>query len=437
MTTHSDQGFAAQGGSGLTAYGDFGATGAPDAYGLAGPGGSPGGRPGTDVREARPGSDGEHLVQQRLGTTERADRFYDDQVLDHLNDRMREFVGRQEMFFLATADRHGECDSTFRAGPPGFLQVLDERTLAYPEYRGNGVMASVGNLSENPHLGILMIDFTGDRIGLHVNGRARVVMDDEMRARHPYLPIDPVPGRRAQLWVEVAVEETYIHCAKHIPHLQKVPRQAGGSRAWGTDDAKRKGGDFFGAAAEAAARREERAGQEGEACPEEGPRQEEGVRCEGGAGRRSVAGSRSAAGSPQGAVMRPEVAPRPDVAPRPEVDAWRELEPAVRQRVPQREPGPGARVGAVPSPVATPGPEPVPSLGPAPSPEPVPSLGPAPHPEPELSADPAPTPKPPREPREVRQVREQVEREVEQVLARARLRAPVVAEGDGFRGWFG
>ncbi len=199
----------------------------------------------------RPGSDGEHLVQQRLGTTERADRFYRDQVLDHLNARMQEFVARQEMFFLSTADRHGECDATFRAGPPGFVQVLDARTLAYPEYRGNGVMASVGNISENPRLGILMVDFTRDRIGLHINGRARVVMDEEMRAGHPGLPVDPVPGRRAQLWVMVEVEEAYIHCAKHIPHLQKVPPQQRGARAWGTDDVKRKGGDFFGAAAEA------------------------------------------------------------------------------------------------------------------------------------------------------------------------------------------
>ncbi|UZJ30421.1 pyridoxamine 5'-phosphate oxidase family protein [Streptomyces endophytica] len=190
-------------------------------------------------------------MQQRLGTTERADRFYRDQVLDHLNARMREFVGRQEMFFLSTADRHGECDATFRAGPPGFVQVLDARTLAYPEYRGNGVMASIGNISENPRLGILMVDFTRDRIGLHVNGRARVVMDEEMRAGHPALPVDPVPGRRAQLWVVVEVEEAYIHCAKHIPHLQKVPPQQRGARAWGTDDFKRKGGDFFDAAAEA------------------------------------------------------------------------------------------------------------------------------------------------------------------------------------------
>ncbi|MGY5123403.1 pyridoxamine 5'-phosphate oxidase family protein [Streptomyces nigrescens] len=205
-------------------------------------------------RKERPGSDGEHLVQQRLGTTERADRFYGDQVLDHLNVRMQEFVARQEMFFLATADRHGECDSTFRAGPPGFVRVLDDRTLAYPEYRGNGVMASVGNISENPRLGILMIDFTRDRIGLHINGRARVVLDEEMRAQHAGLPVDPVPGRRAQLWVTVEVEEAYIHCAKHIPHLQKVPPQQRGARAWGTDDSKRKGGDFFGAAAEASER---------------------------------------------------------------------------------------------------------------------------------------------------------------------------------------
>ncbi|MBA4866005.1 pyridoxamine 5'-phosphate oxidase family protein [Streptomyces sp. PSKA54] len=199
-----------------------------------------------------------------MGTTDRAVKFYDEQVLDRLNPRMREFAARQEMFFLATSDRHGECDNTFRAGPPGFIQVLDDRTLAYPEYRGNGVLASLGNIRENPHVGILMIDFLQDRIGLHVNGRARIVPDDAMRRARPGLPVDPVPGRRAQLWVEVTVEEAYIHCAKHIPHLQKVP--ARGGRAWGTDDHKRKGGDFFGAAAEAANR-----------APYQRPRREDGI----------------------------------------------------------------------------------------------------------------------------------------------------------------
>lgn len=205
-------------------------------------------------RAQRPGSDGEHRIQEELGTVARADRFYDDQVRDRLNPRMREFVARQEMFFLSTADRRGECDSTFRAGPPGFVRVLDDRTLAYPEYRGNGVMASLGNIRENPQVGILLIDFTRDRIGLHVNGRALLVPDERMRAAHPDLPVDPVPGRRPQLWVQVEVEEAYIHCSKHIPRLVKAPLPtsagAGAGRPWGTDDVRRKGGDYFGAAAE-------------------------------------------------------------------------------------------------------------------------------------------------------------------------------------------
>lgn len=226
----------------------------PDRHDRTAPAGGPdqaarNGHAGEGSRPARPGSEGERRLQRRLGTSERAERFYDEQVLDHLNERMREFVQRQEMFFLATADSHGECDSTFRAGPPGFLQVIDERTLVFPEYRGNGVHASLGNIQENPHLGIMLIDFTRARIGLHINGRATTVEDEEMRGLYPHLPEDPVPGRRAQLWVRVDVEEAYIHCAKHIPQLQRAPKRT--ARDWGTDDYKRKGGDFFGAARDA------------------------------------------------------------------------------------------------------------------------------------------------------------------------------------------
>ncbi|MFJ3506983.1 pyridoxamine 5'-phosphate oxidase family protein [Streptomyces luteogriseus] len=208
-----------------------------------------------DERADRPGSRGEHDIQRALGTTDRADRFYDEQVVDRLNPRMREFVARQEMFFLATSDSTGQCDSTFRAGPAGFLHVLDDTTLAYPEYRGNGVMASLGNIRENPHVGLLMIDFSVDRIGLHVNGRAQLVTDDSMRRSHPGLPADPLPGRRPQMWVEVEVEEAYIHCSKHIPRLVRAPLRPRtgteaatgtvGEQAWGTDDVKRKGGDYF------------------------------------------------------------------------------------------------------------------------------------------------------------------------------------------------
>ncbi|RCG17226.1 hypothetical protein DQ392_18615 [Streptomyces reniochalinae] len=201
-------------------------------------------------------------MQERIGSQKRANRFYDDQVLDHLNERMREFVRQQEMFFLATSDRDGECDNSFRAGPPGFLRVLDERTLIFPEYRGNGVHASLGNIQENPHAGLLLVDFIRARIGLHVNGRAEVLDDAELRPWIPDLPEDPIPGRRAVLWVRVDVEEAYIHCAKHIPHLQRAPRRP--AREWGTDDYKRKGGDFFGAARDARAARAARVEETGE-----------------------------------------------------------------------------------------------------------------------------------------------------------------------------
>ncbi|WP_245645407.1 pyridoxamine 5'-phosphate oxidase family protein [Pseudonocardia acaciae] len=206
-------------------------------------------RPSPVPRPSSPGSRGEHELQCAFHTEDRAARFYADQVRDRLLPAMVEFVGRMEMAFVATSDSGGECDASLRAGPPGFIQVLDERHVAYPEYRGNGVHASLGNITENPHVGLLMVDFERDLIGLHVNGRARIVADEELRAAHAGLGVDDTPGRRAERWVVVEVEEAYIHCRKHIPRMARVHDR----RDWGTDDPARKGGDYFGAKAERAA----------------------------------------------------------------------------------------------------------------------------------------------------------------------------------------
>jgi predicted pyridoxine 5'-phosphate oxidase superfamily flavin-nucleotide-binding protein len=189
------------------------------------------------------GSAGERLMQDQLGTREQADTFYERQVLDHLNEPMRRFVARQEMMFLATSDAHGDCDNTLRAGPPGFVRVLDEYRLTWPEYRGNGVMASLGNITVNGHVGLLFVDFVEDGIGLHVNGTAEIMEDPMIRSSNPDLPMDPIPGRRAQLWVVARVQEAYIHCAKHIPRMHKVPRQRGHH----TDRAQPKKSDYFAA----------------------------------------------------------------------------------------------------------------------------------------------------------------------------------------------
>ena len=183
-----------------------------------------------------PGSDGERRLQELYGTRERAEAFYENQVLDELNVFMQRFIAERDMVFIATSDGRGECDASFRAGPPGFVRVLGGRTLMYPEYRGNGVLASLGNLSENPHIGLLFIDFYQTCIGLHVNGTARIVEAAGAEAAAA------APDARAVLWVEVAVEEAYIHCAKHIPLLARGDKEI----HWGTDDEAQKGGDFFG-----------------------------------------------------------------------------------------------------------------------------------------------------------------------------------------------
>jgi uncharacterized protein len=197
--------------------------------------------------DAVPGSDGEHCLQERFGTALRARGFYNHQMLDHLNVRMQDFVRGMDMVFIATADSSGEADCSFRAGPPGFVCVFDERVLLFPEYRGNGVMGSLGNIAENAHVGLLFIDFCGGAIGLHVNGLASILENAALLRRQdlPGSVLDGLResgGRRPECWLRVDVIEAYIHCSKHIPHMV---RSSEVQQAWGTDDETRKGGDYF------------------------------------------------------------------------------------------------------------------------------------------------------------------------------------------------
>ena len=195
-----------------------------------------------------PGSHAEHALQEIYGTSKKAATFYKKQMLDYLNPSMCKFIAQQEMVFIATSDAKGECDCSFRAGLPGFIHVIENDLLAYPEYRGNGVLASLGNISENPHIGMVFIDFFRSTVGLHVNGTARIVENDDL-CRQEILPdtakqatLSPT-GQKPGRWVFVHVEEAYIHCSKHIPLLKKLDKEI----HWGTDDDFRKGGDYFNA----------------------------------------------------------------------------------------------------------------------------------------------------------------------------------------------
>lgn len=203
--------------------------------------------PGEEARGLLPGSDGEHRLQREFGSAVRAHGFYTRQVLDYLSPSMREFIARQEILIVSTADRHGECDCTSKFGRPGFIRVLSDKHLIYPEYRGNGVFANLGNITENPHIGMLILDLYRDTVGLHVNGKARIVANEELLAFRDNLPSDVIDEialegkKQPERWVMVEVEEAYIQCSKHIPLMKKLDKRI----EWGTDNVVAKGGDYF------------------------------------------------------------------------------------------------------------------------------------------------------------------------------------------------
>jgi predicted pyridoxine 5'-phosphate oxidase superfamily flavin-nucleotide-binding protein len=161
---------------------------------------------------------GRRLLQHTSGTRPRAERFYARQVLDHLNQPMRDFVTRQRLMYVATTNGRGACACDIRTGPTGFVRVLDRSRLAWLE--GSDVLHNIGR---HPRVGLLFMDFGRDSIGLHVNGLAEVVEDADLRAAHPALPAPPVPRYDRMPWVLTYVEEAYVHCGKFIPRLEEAP----------------------------------------------------------------------------------------------------------------------------------------------------------------------------------------------------------------------
>jgi predicted pyridoxine 5'-phosphate oxidase superfamily flavin-nucleotide-binding protein len=191
-------------------------------------------------------SKGEKELQLKYNTTSRANAFYENQMLSYLNEKMIQFISEQEIMFVSTADSKGNCDLSIRTGKPGFIYAVNESTVIYPEFRGNGVMASMGNIQENPHVALLIIDFFKYCVGLHINGKAQILDTDELFQRHPQLSRESfsIEGKAMEFierWIAVEVDEAYIHCSKHIPLLKKIPKEMN----WGTDNELYKKGDFF------------------------------------------------------------------------------------------------------------------------------------------------------------------------------------------------
>jgi len=158
--------------------------------------------------------DGSRTLQDRFDTRRIADRIDDRLVSETISEHDREFIEARDMFFLASADAEGRPNSSYKGGDPGFVRVVDERTLAFPCYDGNGMFLSMGNVMVNPQVGMLFIDFErGHR--MRVNGTATIVDDDPLLAEYP----------EAQFVVRVRTHEVFPNCPRYI-HRYRLERRS-------------------------------------------------------------------------------------------------------------------------------------------------------------------------------------------------------------------
>ena len=157
--------------------------------------------------------DGSRELQDRFDTRRLADRIEERIVHDQIDDGDRAFIEARDMFFIATTDEDGQPQSSYKGGEPGFVRVLDERTIAFPLYDGNGMYLTAGNLMTTKKVGLLFIDFEG-RKRMRLNGVASVADDDPLLAEFP----------EAQMIVRVTATEVFPNCPRYIHEYKLVKR---------------------------------------------------------------------------------------------------------------------------------------------------------------------------------------------------------------------
>ncbi len=156
---------------------------------------------------------GSRSLQDRFDTRALADRIDELLVSDTISDEDRAFIEARDMFFLATADADGQPTCSYKGGEPGFVRVLDPHTLAFPNYDGNGIYLSTGNVLLNPAVGMLFIDFAkGHRTRLE--GTASIDLEDPLIADYP----------EAQFVIRVRAEKVYPNCPRYIHRYELVRR---------------------------------------------------------------------------------------------------------------------------------------------------------------------------------------------------------------------
>jgi uncharacterized protein len=158
-------------------------------------------------------NEGSRGLQDRFDTRRLADRIEERIVHTTIDEDDRAFIESCDMFFIATADGAGRPQCSYKGGEPGFVRVLDERTIAFPVYDGNGMYLTAGNALVNPHVGLLFIDFERRR-RMRLNGVASVADDDPLLADYA----------EAQLVVRVEATEVFPNCPRYIHEYRLVQR---------------------------------------------------------------------------------------------------------------------------------------------------------------------------------------------------------------------
>ena len=155
--------------------------------------------------------DGHRLLQDRFDTRRLADRIDERLVDDVIDVDDKAFIESLDMFFLATADEQGRPNCSYKGGEPGFVRVLDEHTVAFPNYDGNGMYLLTGNVLVNSEVGMLFIDFERGR-RLRLNGVASIDVHDELLKHYP----------EVQFVVRVRAREVFPNCPRYIHKYQLV-----------------------------------------------------------------------------------------------------------------------------------------------------------------------------------------------------------------------
>jgi predicted pyridoxine 5'-phosphate oxidase superfamily flavin-nucleotide-binding protein len=154
--------------------------------------------------------EGNRALQEKFDSRPMADRLEEKLMRTAFTTDDKSFIESCPYFFLATADAEGRPDCSFKGGMPGFVQVTGDAELVFPDYDGNGMFKSLGNIKVNPNVGMLFIAMHGKPKRLRVNGTALVSDNDPL--------IQQTVG--AQLIVGVKARAIFPNCPRYIPNME-------------------------------------------------------------------------------------------------------------------------------------------------------------------------------------------------------------------------